>query len=53
MLISLLYIHPQEESFKVIVQKNALYQTGADKQIPVMCVADLGDLTVSNSIIAT
>ncbi|KAH3710042.1 uncharacterized protein LOC127857978 isoform X2 [Dreissena polymorpha] len=39
-----------EESFNVIVQKNALYQTGADKQIPVMCVADIGDLTVSNSL---
>ncbi|XP_052783211.1 uncharacterized protein LOC128219441 [Mya arenaria] len=41
-----------EESFKVIIQKKALYQTGADKQIPVMCVADLGDLTVSNNITA-
>ncbi|XP_052278484.1 uncharacterized protein LOC127876969 [Dreissena polymorpha] len=40
------------QSFKLIVQKKALYQTGADKQIPVMCVADLGDLTVSNSLAA-
>ncbi|XP_060603786.1 uncharacterized protein LOC132756671 isoform X2 [Ruditapes philippinarum] len=39
-----------EESFKVIVQKKSLYQTGDDKQIPVMCIADLGDLTVSNSL---
>ncbi|XP_045177273.2 uncharacterized protein LOC123537539 [Mercenaria mercenaria] len=39
-----------EESFKVMVQKKALYQTGEDKQIPVMCIADLGDLTVSNNL---
>jgi len=34
----------------VIIQKNANYQTGADKQIPVMCIADLGDLTVTNNL---
>lgn len=39
-----------EESFKVIIQKNANYQTGADKQIPVLCIADLGDLTVTNDL---
>ncbi|XP_053383680.1 uncharacterized protein LOC123535911 [Mercenaria mercenaria] len=39
-----------EESFKVMVQKKSLYQTGEDKQIPVMCIADLADLTVSNNL---
>ncbi|XP_052217916.1 uncharacterized protein LOC127835517 [Dreissena polymorpha] len=41
-----------EESFKIVIQKKALYQTGDDKQIPVMCLADLTDLTVSNNITA-
>ena len=50
MLLNNWYIFLQEESFKVIVQKKSLYQTGDDKQIPVMCIADLGDLTVSNSL---
>ncbi|XP_060076164.1 uncharacterized protein LOC132555821 [Ylistrum balloti] len=37
-------------SFKMIVQKNALYQTGDDKQIPIMCIMDLTDLTVGNDV---
>ncbi|XP_060076171.1 uncharacterized protein LOC132555828 [Ylistrum balloti] len=37
-------------SFKMIVQKNALYQTGDDKQIPIMCIMDLTDLTVANNV---
>ena len=43
----------QAESFKIVIQKKKLYMTGDDKQIPIMCVADLGDLTVSNSINVT
>ncbi|XP_061192813.1 uncharacterized protein LOC133201025 [Saccostrea echinata] len=39
-----------EESFKIIVQKNALYQTGEDKQIPVMCITDLSDIEVTNNL---
>ncbi|XP_053404965.1 uncharacterized protein LOC123556033 [Mercenaria mercenaria] len=41
-----------EETFKIVVQKNQYYQTGADKQIPVMCIADLADLTVSDNLVA-
>ncbi|XP_069102481.1 uncharacterized protein [Argopecten irradians] len=37
-------------SFKMIVQKKALYQTGDDKQIPIMCIMDLTDLTVANNL---
>ncbi|OWF38694.1 uncharacterized protein LOC110465984 [Mizuhopecten yessoensis] len=37
-------------SFKMIVQKKALYQTGDDKQIPIMCIMDLADLTVANNV---
>lgn len=39
-----------EQTFKIVIQKKALYQTGEDKQIPIMCVADLADLTVTNSL---
>ena len=42
----------QEETFKIVIQKNMNYQTGADKQIPVMCIADLADLTVTDNLIA-
>ncbi|XP_069102022.1 uncharacterized protein [Argopecten irradians] len=38
------------DSFKMIVQKKALYQTGDDKQIPIMCIMDLTDLTVANNL---
>ncbi|XP_052097662.1 uncharacterized protein LOC127732620 [Mytilus californianus] len=36
-----------ESSFKIIVQKKQLYQTGDDKQIPIMCLADLTDISLS------
>jgi len=39
-----------EESFKIVIQKKAEYQTGADKQIPIMCIADLADIDVTNSL---
>ncbi|KAL4219721.1 hypothetical protein ACF0H5_020135 [Mactra antiquata] len=42
-----------EETFKIVVQKNQYYQTGADKQIPVMCIADLADLSVTSGFNAT
>ena len=50
-----IYLHTiciilQEESFKIVIQQKAAYQTGNDKQIPIMCLADLNDLTVANNI---
>ncbi|KAK3095131.1 hypothetical protein FSP39_010654 [Pinctada imbricata] len=39
-----------ESSFKIIVQKKSLYQTGEDKQIPIMCITDLSDITVDNNL---
>jgi len=35
--------------FKIVIQKNSGYQTGADKVIPIFCIADQSDLIVSNS----
>ncbi|XP_060075162.1 uncharacterized protein LOC132554856 [Ylistrum balloti] len=37
-----------EMMFRIIVQKLGAFQTGADKQIPVMCTADTNDIVVSN-----
>ena len=45
-----IHITFQEESFKIVIQQKAAYQTGNDKQIPIMCLADLNDLTVANNI---
>ncbi|XP_076090280.1 uncharacterized protein LOC143062483 [Mytilus galloprovincialis] len=39
-----------ESSFKIIVQKKQLYQTGDDKQIPIMCLADLTDISLSGDV---
>ncbi|XP_052224310.1 uncharacterized protein LOC127839959 [Dreissena polymorpha] len=38
-----------EMLFRIVVQKSRGYQTGADKVIPIFCVADTSDLLVSNS----
>ncbi|XP_062605412.1 uncharacterized protein LOC134267206 [Saccostrea cucullata] len=33
---------------RIIIQKEKNYQTGADKKIPVLCVADTSDIVASN-----
>ncbi|XP_060572735.1 uncharacterized protein LOC132730762 [Ruditapes philippinarum] len=38
-----------EMLFRIVVQKKSGYQTGADKVIPIFCVADRSDLIVSNA----
>ena len=35
--------------FKMVIQKNSDYQTGADKQIPIFCIPDESDIIVDNS----
>ena len=35
--------------FKIVIQQNGGYQTGADKQIPIFCIPDKSDLIVDNS----
>ncbi|WAR11187.1 hypothetical protein MAR_036263, partial [Mya arenaria] len=35
-----------EMLFRVVIQKNSGYQTGADKVIPIFCVADTSDFDV-------
>ena len=40
----------QETYFTVIVQKNPLYQTGEDLQESLLCIYDLGDITVGNNV---
>ena len=39
----------QEMLFKMVIQKNSGYQTGADKQIPIFCIPDRSDIIVDNS----
>ncbi|XP_060595017.1 uncharacterized protein LOC132749310 [Ruditapes philippinarum] len=39
------------ETFRVIVQRHPLYQTGADKRFPVTCIPDTSDLIVGNRIV--
>ncbi|KAL4216822.1 hypothetical protein ACF0H5_024543 [Mactra antiquata] len=38
-----------EMLFRIVVQKNRNYQTGADKVIPIFCVADRSDIIVASS----
>ncbi|XP_021361489.1 uncharacterized protein LOC110455610 isoform X2 [Mizuhopecten yessoensis] len=37
-----------EMTFRIIVQKLRSFQTGSDKQIPVMCIADTNEVVVSS-----
>ncbi|XP_033757339.1 uncharacterized protein LOC117339733 [Pecten maximus] len=37
-----------EMTFRIIIQKLRAFQTGADKQIPVMCIANTDEIVVSN-----
>ncbi|XP_069141016.1 uncharacterized protein [Argopecten irradians] len=39
-----------EKTFRVVIQRLSAFQTGADKQIPVMCIANTDDIVVSNFI---
>jgi len=41
------------EEFKVVIQQQSNVMVGTDKQIPVMCLVDLSDLEVSNSLNVT
>lgn len=38
------------DSFKIVIQRKAEYQTGEDKQIPVNCILDTRDLHVGSKI---
>ena len=40
----------QETYFTIIVQRNPLYQTGADLQESLMCIYDLSDISVGNNV---
>ena len=40
----------QETYFTIIVQRNTLYQTGADLQESLMCIYDLSDISVGNNV---
>ncbi|XP_045194570.2 uncharacterized protein LOC123550200 [Mercenaria mercenaria] len=39
------------ETFRVIVQRHPLYQTGADKRFPVTCIPDTSDINVGSRLV--